>query len=83
MPGQVESMDLLSTPPEKIARRLRQGHFRFDLRGFSPAGPLGVTQKPTPWINQGVASQLVVNSSFTNQRGDSFSRSGVNLEAKV
>jgi chromosome partitioning protein len=28
-------------------------------------------------------SRLPVNFSFTNQRADSFSASGVNLEAKV
>jgi hypothetical protein len=59
------------------------GAFSIRFARFSLAVPFGVTQKPTLGINPGAASQLVVNSSFTNQRGDSFSRSGVNLEAKV
>jgi hypothetical protein len=38
----------------------------------------------TNLADKSVASpQLIVNFSFTNQRADSFSPSGVNLEAKV
>jgi hypothetical protein len=50
---------------------------------FGSAAAHGVTQKPTPLINQRASPQLAVNFSFTNQRADSFSPSEVNLEAKV
>jgi hypothetical protein len=49
---------------------------------FGSAAAHGVTQKPMPQINR-VCLTLVANFSSTNQRADSFSRPGVNLEAKV
>ena len=43
----------------------------------------GVTQKPALVANQWLHRDIAVNFSFTNQRADSFSPPGVNLEAKV
>jgi hypothetical protein len=50
---------------------------------FGSAATHCVTQKPTPLVNQRASARLIVNFSFTNQRADSFSGSGVNLEAKI
>jgi hypothetical protein len=50
---------------------------------FSPAAAHECDSKANRYDKSGVAPQLVVNFSLTNQRADSFSPPGVNLEAKV
>jgi hypothetical protein len=47
-------MDLRSLNPEKNRAMTPTGAFRFDLWGFSAGEKRCVTQKPTPWINQGL-----------------------------
>jgi hypothetical protein len=84
MLGQVEGDGFDAGGPSKDRVMTPTGAFPIRFSRFLPLlRRNGVTQKPTLGINQGAASQLVVNSSFTNQRADSFSASGVNLEAKV
>jgi hypothetical protein len=50
---------------------------------FKPCRGATCDSKDNPADQSGVLSRLIANSSFTNQRADSFSPSGVNLEAKV
>jgi hypothetical protein len=50
---------------------------------FSLIAPHCVTQKPTFQRNQAHILEMHVNMTLTNQRTDSFSPPGVNLEAKI
>jgi hypothetical protein len=50
---------------------------------FASAAMQGCDSKANLADKSVASPQLIVNFSFTNQRADSFSPSGVNLEAKV
>jgi hypothetical protein len=65
---------------KKAAPRRLQTPSRFDFRPYRSAG---CDSKANLADQSEVSPQLIVNLSFTNQRADSFSASGVNLEAKV